>query len=120
MLKSLAVGAGVERLLVDAGRVSAEKLAKALEEGDYAALPQEMQVPCRQAHEVLSATGDPQQSDFILDAAYFQEMLHAAEETGSELLVGLCPRHHRRGQPPLGGAHGADAQGRRLPAPGAL
>ena len=88
VLKSLAVGAGVERLLVDAGRVSAEKLAKALEEGDYAALPQEMQVPCRQAHEVLSATGDPQQSDFILDAAYFQEMLHAAEETGSEQLVG--------------------------------
>ena len=86
VLKSLATGADPGRLLVDAGRVNGEKLAKALEEGDYAALPQEMQEPCRQAHEVLSTTGDPQQSDFILDAAYFRETLQAAEETGSDLL----------------------------------
>ena len=85
-LKSLAVGADPKRLLVDAGRVSADRLAKALEEGDYAALPEAMQAPCRQAHEVLSTTGDPQKSDFILDAAYFQEMLQAARETGSDLL----------------------------------
>ena len=85
-LKSLAVGDDPRRLLVDAGRVNGEKLAKALEEGDYAALPEEMQAPCRQAAEVLSATKDPQKSDFILDAAYFAEMLRAAEETGSRLL----------------------------------
>ena len=42
VLKSLATGADPGRLLVDAGRVNGEKLAKALEEGDYAALPQEM------------------------------------------------------------------------------
>ena len=86
VLKSLAVGDDPGRLLVDAGRVPAEKLAKALEEGDYVAIPEAMQAPCRRAAEALSATGDPQQSDFILDAAYFQEMLHAAEETGSDLL----------------------------------
>ena len=86
VLKSLAVGADTGRLLVDAGRVPAEKLAKALEEGDYTALPEKMQAPCREAHEVLSATGDPQQSDFILDAAYYQEMLQAAQATGSDLL----------------------------------
>ena len=49
VLKSLATGAETGRLLVDAGRVSAEKLAKALEEGDYAALPEAMQAPCREA-----------------------------------------------------------------------
>ena len=86
-LKSLAVGDDPRRLLVDAGRVSAEKLAEALENGEYAMLPEEMQGPCRQAAEVLSTTRDPQKSDFILDAAYFREMLRAAEETDSGLLV---------------------------------
>ena len=84
VLKSLAVGADTGRLLVDAGRVPAEKLAKALEEGDYTALPEKMQAPCREAHEVLSATGDPQQSDFILDAR-----LLSGDASG-------CPGHWER------------------------
>lgn len=86
VLKSLAVGADSSRLLVDAGRMPAKKLEEALREGDYGALPHEMQAPCREAAEVLSSTGDPQRSDFILDAAYFREMLQAAKATGSGLL----------------------------------
>ena len=87
VLKSLAMGVDSTRLLVDAGRVSAEKLDRALREGDYAALPEEMQAPCQEAMEILSTTGDPQKSDFVLDAAYFKEMLRSAQETGSALLT---------------------------------
>ncbi len=40
-----------------------------------------------EAGEVLGSTGDPQLSDFLLDRAYYAEMLSAARETGSEFLV---------------------------------
>ena len=40
-----------------------------------------------EAGEVLSATGDPQLSDFVLDRAYYAEMLSAARATGSDFLV---------------------------------
>ena len=87
VLKGLAMGITSDHLLVDAGRVPAKQLAQDLREGDYGSLPGKMQEPCRQAAEVLTTTGDPQLSDFILDNAYYQEMLQAAKATGSEFLV---------------------------------
>ena len=40
-----------------------------------------------EAGEVLASTGDPQLSDFVLDRAYYAEMLSAARATGSGFLV---------------------------------
>ena len=40
-----------------------------------------------EAGEVLASTGDPQLSDFVLDRAYYAEMLSAARDTGSGFLV---------------------------------
>ena len=86
MLKGLAVGVPCQHLLVDAGRMGAADLAKAMEERDYAALPESMQAPVQEAAEVLATTGDPQLSDFVLDDAYYREMLQAAQATGSGFL----------------------------------
>ena len=87
MLKALAVGAEPARLLVDAGRMPAGALAEAVREGAYDKLPGRLQEAVREAAEVLSATGDPQRSDFALDRAYYQEMLELAEDTGSTFLT---------------------------------
>ena len=71
LLKARATGGDAGRLLLDAGRVGAEALRRAAEE----------------AGEALSATGDPQLSDFVLDRAYYAEMLSAARDTGSGFLT---------------------------------
>ena len=44
----------------------------------------------RQARDVLSRTSDPQLADLILDRAYYEEYLHAAEQVGSSFLVGYA------------------------------
>lgn len=87
LLKAQALELDGKRLLVDAGRVSAEELTRALTEGEYDQLPPALGQAAREAREVLSATGDPQLSDFVLDRAYYAEMLTAAQATHSDFLV---------------------------------
>lgn len=87
MLKALAVGSDPDRLLVDAGRVPVKKLADGLRESDWSVLPGRLQAAAAEAADVLHATGDPQRSDFILDRAYYEEMLALAEATGSKFLT---------------------------------
>ncbi len=87
LLKARAVGVDGTRLLLDAGRVSAEEMRRAVTEGEYGSLPELLRRAAVEAGEVLSATGDPQLSDFVLDRAYYAEMLSAARATGSDFLV---------------------------------
>lgn len=87
LLKARAVGVDGTRLLLDAGRVSAEEMRRAVTEGEYGSLPELLRRAAIEAGEVLSATGDPQLSDFVLDRAYYAEMLSAARATGSSFLV---------------------------------
>ena len=87
LLKARAMGMDGKRLLLDAGRVSAGELEKAVTEGDYGALPDALRRAAEEAAEVLGTTGDPQRSDFVLDRAYYAEMLSAARDTGSGFLV---------------------------------
>lgn len=87
LLKARAVGVDGGRLLLDAGRVGAEEMRRAVTEGDYGSLPEALRQAAAEAGEVLAATGDPQLSDFVLDRAYYGEMLSAARATGSGFLV---------------------------------
>ena len=88
LIKAHATGTDApDRLLLDAGRVSAEDMRRAVWEGDYSALPAALRRAAEEAVEVLSATGDPQIADFLLDKAYYAEMISAAEATGSSFLV---------------------------------
>ena len=74
LLKAQAMGIDGERLLLDAGRVPAATLDRAVREGDFESLPETLRKAAKEAHEVLGATGDPQLSDFVLDRAYYEEM----------------------------------------------
>ena len=88
LLKARSMGMDAQRLLLDAGRVSAAAMTKAVTEGAWDLLPEALAKAAREAAEVLGTTGDPQLADFILDRAYYAEMLSAAEDTGSEFLTG--------------------------------
>lgn len=88
LIKARATGTDAsDRLLLDAGRISAEDMRRAVWEGDYGVLPPALRQAAVDAVETLSATGDPQLADFLLDRAYYAEMLSAAQATGSDFLV---------------------------------
>ena len=86
LIKAQAMGISGDHLLLDAGRVGAEKLQRALTDGAYDLLPKELAAAAQEASEVLSTTGDPQLADFALDRAYYAEMLSAANKTRSTFL----------------------------------
>jgi V/A-type H+-transporting ATPase subunit C len=87
-LKAQAQGVEYGHLLVEAGRMEADKLAQAIQNGNYDSLPGAMPRAVKEAAEVLGTTGDPQRSDFVLDQAYYSEMLACAEQSGSAFLKG--------------------------------
>lgn len=87
MLKANAMGLDGRHLLMDAGRVPAERLAEIVTEGSFDRLGDVLGAAAAEASEILSTTGDPQLSDFALDRAYYREMLSAAEATGSKFLT---------------------------------
>ena len=88
LLKAQAMNLDGGHLLLDAGRVSVEKLQRAIGEGEYDLLPKELAAASREAAEVLGTTGDPQLADFVLDRAYYEEMLDSAKRTRSKFLEG--------------------------------
>lgn len=88
LLKSEARGEDPQRLLVDAGRIPGKTLAAAVAESEFGSLPAPLAKAIQDARELLGATKDPQQADFLLDQAYFKEMETLARETGSEFLQG--------------------------------
>lgn len=88
LLKSEARGEDSQRLLVDAGRLSGREIAGAVADSDFGALPQALAKAIQEARELLGATKDPQQADFLLDQAYFREMEDLAQASGSSFLKG--------------------------------
>ncbi len=88
LLKAQAMGLKGDHLLLDAGRVSTEQLQRAITDGEYDLLPRELANAAREASEVLSTTADPQLADFVLDRAYYAEMLASAKRTRSKFLTG--------------------------------
>ncbi len=88
ILKAEAVEADAAPLLVDAGRVSPAVLQEALRTSEMQGIPSYVQSAALHAREVLSTTGDPQLADFVLDRAYFEDMLDLAQDSGSDFLTG--------------------------------
>ena len=81
-------GADVSALLVDAGRIrSGEMAAKYQHSGKWDFLPAPMKGAAAEAVRVLAETGDPQRSDFVLDRAYFAEMLALSKASRCPFLV---------------------------------
>ena len=77
-------GAGVETgdLISSSGRIDVEKLRSAFENDDYRAVPLALGHAMAEAKAVLARTENPQLCDFVLDKAYFAEMLELARTVG--------------------------------------
>lgn len=88
LLKAQAVGGEADRLLAEGGRWSAAALKEAFQRDDLRDFTGLFRQALTQAQELLSAGGDPQLADFVLDRAYFEEMHAAAQESGSAFLQG--------------------------------
>lgn len=81
-------GADVSAMLVDAGRIrAADMAAKYQQSGKWDFLPAPMRGAAEESARVLAETGDPQRSDFVLDKAYFSEMLEMAKNSGCKFLL---------------------------------
>jgi V/A-type H+-transporting ATPase subunit C len=86
IIKCAATNQDPARLLSDAGRVSPEVLLGGFTRGDYNEVPDALRQAMEDASQRLSATGDPQRCDFLLDRAYYGELSQAAKDSGSSFL----------------------------------
>lgn len=75
-------------LLSGSGRISAEKLENCLREDSYTDCPPILGKAIAEAKSLLMRTENPQLADFLLDKAYFAELLATAKELQSEYLLG--------------------------------
>ncbi len=81
-------GKSPDSMLIDAGRWPAADMKRAVEHGETGFLSDTARKALEAAGEILSATGDPQKSDFSLDKACYGEMLETAKRSGSSFLLG--------------------------------
>lgn len=88
LVKAEAMSLGRNDLLSDCGRINAEKLAHCLHEDSYSECPALLGAALGEAKNVLMRTENPQLVDFLLDKAYFAELLAVASELQSEYLTG--------------------------------
>lgn len=86
LIKSEATGAPAQSLLLPGGRYETKGLSEAFARGDLGAYSPAFREAVAGARALLASSRDPQQADFLLDAAAFAEERAAAEESGSGFL----------------------------------
>ena len=86
LVKAEALEIEQDNLLLGGGRYDAEALAIAFRREDMTGYTDYFRRGVARAREILGATGDPQQADFILDRAYFEEMSAMANSVDSKFL----------------------------------
>ena len=88
LLKAEAMGTDPARLLSGGGRYAPNLLREAYAKGELKNCTDTFRAAVQHAKESLAASGDPQLADFILDRAYYEELIAAAKESESEFLMG--------------------------------
>ena len=86
LVKAEALDVEQDQLLQGGGRYEPEALATDFRREDLSRCTDWFRRGIARAREVLGSTGDPQQADFILDRAYFEEMSAIAADTDSKFL----------------------------------
>ncbi len=86
LVKAEALGIEQDQLLLGGGRYDAETLAMDFRREDMSGYTDFFRRGIARAREILGSTGDPQQADFILDRAYFEEMSAMANSVDSKFL----------------------------------
>lgn len=90
VVKAMAVGADAGHILSACGRVTPEKLLAAYNDERWNELPPVMAAAVEEARDTLAHTSNPQLADFVLDRAYFTELLAAAKTLESGFLIGYA------------------------------
>lgn len=88
LIKCAAANQNAARLLTDAGRIPAERFLALYQRGELSELSDPLRTAMEEAADTLSATGDPQRCDFILDRAYYGELIQLADASGSAFMQG--------------------------------
>ena len=88
LVKAAAVGAEPDRMLMEGGRWSPERLKEAFQRDGLRDVSETFRQAVLRARETLSAGNDPQQADFLLDRACYAEMADTAGAVGSPFLQG--------------------------------
>lgn len=86
LVKSESMGVDHNHLLMPGGRYDCHHLADAFQREEMFAYSDLFRRGISRARELLGSTGDPQQVDFILDRAYFDELTALARSSGSKFL----------------------------------
>ena len=86
LVKTEALGVDQNHLLMGGGRYDRQRLAEDYQREEMLAYSDMFRRGIARAREILGSTGDPQQADFILDRAYFEELTALAQESGSAFL----------------------------------
>ena len=73
-------------LLSDAGNIPAEDFAQAYHNEDFRFIPKTLGDALLEAKTVISRTENPQLADFILDKAYFSQMIAMTEELSNPFM----------------------------------
>lgn len=90
LVKSEALGQNYDRLLVGGGRFDPKKLVEDYRAGALENYPKTFQDGIAHAKESLGTSGDPQLADFILDRAFFSELIELAAASNSAFLEGYA------------------------------
>ena len=88
ILKSEAVGAEPERLMMPGGRFDPQLLLETVRRDDLAGCPDVFKGAVAEARQILAQEHDPQRADIVLDRACYAEMQTLAEELDSDFLRG--------------------------------
>lgn len=88
LVKASRLGSSAGHILSDAGRVPADRLREALEEGTFSGIPAKLAKAMEDAQLALAKTGNSQAAEFIMDRAYHKELEAIADAQGSQYLKG--------------------------------
>lgn len=88
LVKGAALGVEQDRLLMGGGRYAPARLAEEFRRDDLRGCSRLFRQGVARAREILDSTGDPQQADFALDRAYFEELSLLARQADSSFLAG--------------------------------
>lgn len=86
LVKAEALNSDQDQLLMSGGRYERQRLAEDFRREDMLGYSDRFRRGISRAREVLGSTGDPQQVDFILDRAYFEELSDLAKASESKFL----------------------------------
>lgn len=84
IIKGEGVGADAGHILSEAGTVAPAKLTEAFREEDFRDVPPILARAMTEARNVLARTDNPQNADFVLDKAYFAQLLELAGKIASD------------------------------------